>query len=91
MLLGAARTRKRASHGRVRLTPELRSTPDVIHRSDKPRPRHEVSTALLHVLWPIYRYSQHRHAYVLRLVGNFVGPVLVERREHWTPLGPRPH
>ena len=60
----------------------------MIHRPDRPRPRHEVSRALLAALRPIYRYSSFRNAYVLRIVGRYVGPVLVERDEHPEPFDP---
>jgi hypothetical protein len=40
------------------------------------RERRYVSPALLSVLRPIFRHSSSRDAYVLRLVGNRMGPVL---------------
>ena len=41
-----------------------------------PRPRHYISGATLSVTRPILRYSSGRDAYVLRVVGNHIGPVL---------------
>jgi hypothetical protein len=38
-----------------------------------------VNPILLALLFPIFRYSHGREAYVLRIVGNRIGPVL--RRE----------
>jgi hypothetical protein len=35
---------------------------------------------MLQALWPVFRYSYGRQAYVLRGVGRRFGPVLVERR-----------
>jgi hypothetical protein len=51
-------------------------------RRDQPsqRPRRYVSPYALALVWPLVRYSPGRQAYVLRLVGNSVGPVL--RREN---------
>jgi hypothetical protein len=43
------------------------------------RRRHYVSGAVLALVTPLFRYSQTRDAYVLRVVGNSHGPVL--RRE----------
>lgn len=40
------------------------------------RPRREVSPGLIRLLAPLFRYSAGRDAYVLRGVGNRVGPVL---------------
>jgi hypothetical protein len=42
-----------------------------------PRPRRTVNPSLLWLLSPFFRYSRGRDAYVLRFVGNHVGPVLV--------------
>jgi hypothetical protein len=45
------------------------------------RPRRYVSSHWLTLLTPIFRYSFSRDAYVLRGLGNRVGPVLrVDRR-----------
>jgi hypothetical protein len=45
------------------------------------RPRRYVNQQLLTLLAPLFRYSLTRDAYVLRLVGSHVGPVLrVNRR-----------
>ena len=44
-----------------------------------PRPRHAVGSATLTVLRPFFRHSLSRDAYVLRGVGNRLGPVLQER------------
>jgi hypothetical protein len=44
-----------------------------------PRRRHAVAHLTLVLLRPAYRYSFSRDAYVLRVVGNAVGPVLVPR------------
>lgn len=45
------------------------------------RPRRQLHPALLGVLRPLLRYSESRNAYVLRLVGNRIGPVLRARVE----------
>jgi hypothetical protein len=42
-----------------------------------PRRRRHVSPWLLVVLKPLFRHSYSRDAYVLRVVGNRLGPVLV--------------
>lgn len=47
-----------------------------------PRPRHAVSQGTAHLLSPFFRYSVGRDAYVLRVVGNRLGPVLVTPTEH---------
>jgi hypothetical protein len=44
------------------------------------RPRREVSPALTVLARPFLRYSVGREAYVLRGVGNRMGPVLKPRR-----------
>jgi len=44
-----------------------------------PRPRHQVSPAVLTALTPFFRHSISRDAYVLRGIGARVGPVLTER------------
>jgi hypothetical protein len=44
-----------------------------------PRPRHSVGTTTLTVLRPFFRHSLSRDAYVLRGVGNHLGPVLQQR------------
>ncbi len=41
-----------------------------------PRTRHYVPPLKLAVMRPLLRHSQSRDAYVLRFVGNRVGPVL---------------
>jgi hypothetical protein len=43
------------------------------------RPRRNVSRGILLVLTPLFRYSNGRDAYVLRGVGNRLGPVLRPR------------
>jgi hypothetical protein len=50
----------------------------VIHRRRRlaARPRRQVPRALLFLLAPIYRYDRGRDAWILRAVGNRVGPVL---------------
>lgn len=40
------------------------------------RPRRYVHPAVLAVLRIVFRYSETRDAYVLRLIGNRYGPVL---------------
>lgn len=46
-----------------------------------PRRRHYLASQWLTLLTPVFRYSDSRDAYVLRLVGNRAGPVLrVDRR-----------
>ncbi len=44
------------------------------------RPRRYVSPRLMALLGPVLRYSSTRDAYVLRAIGNRVGPVLREDR-----------
>jgi hypothetical protein len=44
------------------------------------RPRRYVSPRLMTLLGPVLRYSSTRDAYVLRAIGNRVGPVLREDR-----------
>jgi hypothetical protein len=44
------------------------------------RARREVSAITLMLLRPMFRYSQPRRAYVVRLLGERHGPVLVRRR-----------
>jgi hypothetical protein len=51
-----------------------------------PRPRRAVGPATVSLLRPLFRYSPTRDAYILRLIGKSVGPVLVER----VPLRTRP-
>jgi hypothetical protein len=41
-----------------------------------PRVRRYIHPALISLVRPIFRYSETREAYVLRLVGNRWGPVL---------------
>jgi len=41
------------------------------------RPRHEVPALMLVVLWPLFRYSAWHGAWILRVVGERFGPVLV--------------
>lgn len=41
-----------------------------------PRRRHYLPSHWLMLLTPVFRYSDSRDAYVLRLVGRRVGPVL---------------
>jgi hypothetical protein len=52
------------------------------------RYRHYVSPAALAVMRPLLRYSEWRAAYVLRLVGSHVGPVL--RRDRRVGRSPYP-
>lgn len=47
---------------------------------ETPRTRHEVSRLTLALLRPFFRRSWSRDAWVLRGVGNDIGPVLVRRR-----------
>ena len=44
------------------------------------RPRHVVSPKMVRALLPFYRYDDLRHAYILRGVGQWLGPVLRPRR-----------
>jgi hypothetical protein len=44
------------------------------------RPRHPVHPILLFLLAPLFRFSNGRSAYVLRLIGGRFGPVLVPKR-----------
>ena len=65
----------------VRLPAPPRSSREVFGqvRPRPPRPRHPVAPRLIAMLSPLLRYSVPRDAYVLRLVGNRHGPVLVAR------------
>ena len=45
-----------------------------------PRPRRYVSSGLVTALRPLFRHSYSRDAYVLRVVGNRLGPVLRRNR-----------
>ena len=50
------------------------------------RPRRYVRAHWLVLLTPLFAYNHHRDAYVLRVVGRHVGPVLKpERRVHREP------
>lgn len=52
-----------------------------------PRPRRYVSPLLLIPAGLVFRYSPHRQAYVLRLIGQSRGPVLrAERRRRAEPF-----
>jgi len=44
-----------------------------------PRPRHRVGWPVVVLLSPLFRLSVTRDAYVLRVIGNRHGPVLVRR------------
>ncbi|HEY4997235.1 MAG TPA: hypothetical protein VII03_04505 [Solirubrobacteraceae bacterium] len=44
------------------------------------RPRRYVSPQLMTLLGPVLRYSSSRDAYVLRAIGNQMGPVLRQER-----------
>ena len=46
------------------------------------RPRHYLPQYLMFLLRPFLRYSQSRHAYVLRFIGSNKGPVLRVDRRH---------
>jgi hypothetical protein len=50
-----------------------------VFEARKPRRRHEVHPALLSVARVIFRHSDGRDAYVLRVVGDRHGPVLTRR------------
>lgn len=51
-----------------------------------PRPRRYVRRHWLVLLMPLFAYNHNRDAYVFRLVGRRVGPVLKrDRREHREP------
>ncbi|HEX3518112.1 MAG TPA: hypothetical protein VHT29_03655 [Solirubrobacteraceae bacterium] len=41
-----------------------------------PRRRHYLASQRLTLLTPVFRYSDSRDAYVLRVIGKRVGPVL---------------
>ena len=43
---------------------------------DAPRHRRQIRPVALVVVRPLFRYSAGRNAYVLRFVGNRIGPVL---------------
>lgn len=48
-----------------------------------PRPRHYIARPWIWLATPLLRYSVSRDAYVLRGVGNSMGPVLrPDRRSH---------
>jgi len=49
---------------------------------DHPRPRRYVSSSTMVLARPLLRYSVVREAYVLRIAGNRLGPVLrLDRRD----------
>ena len=49
---------------------------------DHPRPRRYVSFTTMVLTRPLLRYSVVREAYVLRIAGNRIGPVLrLDRRD----------
>ncbi len=51
------------------------------------RPRRYLARHWLVILRPIFRYSATRDAFVLRLLGNTIGPVLrVDRRRRSRPF-----
>jgi hypothetical protein len=50
------------------------------------RPRRNIPWRILRLLQPLFRYSNSREAYVLRLIGNRWGPVLIFKH-HDGPLG----
>ena len=53
------------------------------------RPRHYVARHWITIGRPVFRFSEHRDAYVLRLVGRKWGPVLrVDRRQGGALAGP---
>jgi hypothetical protein len=45
-------------------------------RRTERRPRRYVSKRTLNALRPLFRYSERREAYVLRVIGSYRGPVL---------------
>jgi hypothetical protein len=47
---------------------------------DELRPRHYVTAPVLITIRPLFRYSGGREAYVLRVGGNRIGPVLKRER-----------
>jgi hypothetical protein len=47
-----------------------------------PRPRRYIAQHWLQLLKPLFRYSEARQAYVLRVVGRSFGPVLRANRRH---------
>jgi hypothetical protein len=52
------------------------------------RPRRYVPRAVLLSLRPFFRYSAHRDAYVLRVVGSDYGPVMRPDRRTVASRGP---
>ena len=68
----------------VALAMYLRGGPPTAHGyaiHTTPRRRREVSPWVIALLRPAFAYNQHRRAYVLRGIGNRLGPVLRRRRE----------
>jgi hypothetical protein len=49
-------------------------------KSSAPRQRRYVNRWITRLLWPLFRYSEGREAYVLRAVGHWRGPVLKRDR-----------
>jgi hypothetical protein len=47
---------------------------------EHPRRRHQLAPGIAPLIWPIFRFSHPRQAYVLRGVGNRIGPVLFVNR-----------
>jgi hypothetical protein len=56
--------------------PDHRKRPQL---REHPRPRRSVSRNTITLLKPLFRHSLSRDAYVLRLVGDAYGPVLICR------------
>jgi hypothetical protein len=42
---------------------------------DQPRRRHKVSARTAKLLAPLFAYSYYRDAYILRGIGDWIGPV----------------
>ncbi len=57
-------------------------------RVREPRERRVVSSRTIALLSPFFRRSEGRQAWVLRLIGGRVGPVLVSEHDQLTVKGP---
>ena len=57
-------------------------------RVREPRERRVVSSRTIALLSPYFRRSEGRQAWVLRLIGGRVGPVLVSEHDQLTVKGP---
>jgi hypothetical protein len=58
---------------------------------ETPRRRREIQPAWKPFIAPFFRFSHTRHAYILRGIGPWVGPVLVPIKQHPQPFKDEDH